>query len=85
MKGPEKTHTTRGTFLVIDPPHRLVFTWAWEEGVYADIETEVEIEFLATGEGTELILRQRRFTSEEMRDDHNGGWTSCLDCLAEIL
>lgn len=85
MKGPEKTHTTRGRFLEVDPPQRLVFTWAWEEGNYADIETVVELDFRASGNGTELTLTQRRFTTEEMRDDHNDGWTSCLDCLEERL
>ena len=85
MKGAESSHTTRGTFLEVDPPKRLVFTWAWEEGSYADIETLVELDFRPSGEGTELTLTQRRFTSEEMRDEHNGGWTSCLDCLEEML
>jgi len=81
----ESEHVARGTFLAIDPPRRLVFTWSWEEGVYADIETEIEVEFEATGEGTLLTLTQRRFTSEEMRDDHNRGWTGGLDELADFL
>ena len=85
MKGAESSHTTRGTFLEVDPPKRLVFTWAWEEGGYADIGTLVELDFRPSGEGTELTLTERRFTSEEMRDEHSGGWTSCLDCLEEML
>src|SRR6059036_3652070 len=25
-------HTARGEFVELDPPHRLVFTWGWEDG-----------------------------------------------------
>jgi len=85
MKGAESSHTTRGTFLEVDPPKRLVFTWAWGEGGYADIGTLVELDFRPSGERTGLTLTERRFTSEEMRDEHSGGWTSCLDCLEEML
>ena len=60
-----------------------------EEGVYADIETdietEIEVEFEATGEETMLTLTQRRFTSDEKRDDHDRGWTGGLDRLADFL
>ena len=89
LEGGESEHVARGTFLTIDPARRLVFTWSWEEGVYAnvetDIETEIEVEFEVTGEGTMLTLTQRRFTSDEMRDDHNRGWTGGLDELADFL
>ena len=85
MKGAESTHTTRGISLEVEPPKRLVFTWAWEEGGCPDIETLVELDFRPSGEGTELTLTHRRFNSEEMRDEHNSGWTRCLDCLEEML
>ena len=85
MKGAESTHKTRGIFLEVDLPRRLVFTRAWEEGGCADIETLVELDFRPSGEGTELTLTQRPFNSEEMRDEHNGVWTNCLDCLEEML
>jgi uncharacterized protein YndB with AHSA1/START domain len=25
-------NTARGEFVEVDPPHRLVFTWGWEDG-----------------------------------------------------
>jgi len=85
MKVAESTHTTRGILLEVDPPRRIVFTKAWEEGDCAGIETLVELDIRPSGEGTELTLTQQRFNSEEMRDQHNGVWTSCLDCLEECL
>lgn len=83
--GQETTHVTRGRFLEIDPPLRLVYTMVWENGVYADIETTVEIVLCANGEGTDLTLTQRRFNTIGMRDDHNGGWSDCFDHLAQTL
>ena len=85
MKGAESSHTTRGTFLEVDPPKLIVFTWAWEEGGYADIETLLELDFRPSGEGTELTLTQRRFTSEEMRNEHNSGWTIMMAARAAFV
>jgi len=40
----------------------------------------------ATGASASAVsTRKRRFTGIEMRDDHNHGWTSCLECLDEIF
>ena len=83
--GQESTHVMRGRFLEIDPPQRLAYTMVWENGVYAEIETTVEIDLQANGEGTDLTLTQRRFNTVGMRDDHNGGWSDCFDHLARTL
>ena len=83
MRQPNGTrHTVSGTYLEIDPPRRLVFTWAWEDaaGVRGH-ETVVDVRFEAAPGGTRLVLHQARFLDRESRDLHQYGWSSSFDCL----
>ena len=83
MRSPEgKTHTVSGIYRVLDPPKRLVFTWAWEnEQGQRGHETEVSVTFTAAPGGTRLVLLQKEFESVNARDLHNTGWSSALNCL----
>ena len=55
MRSAEGTeHCVHGVYREIRRPSRLVFTWAWEQGDMAGVETLVTLEFAAAGEGTEL-------------------------------
>ena len=78
-------HCVRGIYKAIEPPRRLVMTWAWEGGEYADMETLVSFEFRESNGGTELHLRHEQFDSREQRDRHNMGWSSSMNCLAAYL
>jgi uncharacterized protein YndB with AHSA1/START domain len=81
-----KEVTVSGVYKEIDPPSRLVFTWAWtqEDGSRGQ-ETTVTLEFLDRGEATELVLTQEGFVDEEIRGKHQQGWGSCFDCLDQAL
>ena len=84
MRQPDGTrNTVSGKYLGIDSPHRLVFTWAWENaaGVRGH-ETIVDVRFEAAPGGTRLVLRQGRFVDENSRNQHQRGWSSSFDCLA---
>src|SRR5262245_46700873 len=75
-----------GVYRVVEPPRRLVFTWAWEDASGAPgHETEVSVTFEATPGGTRLVLVHRRFESEDARDRHVRGWTACFDRQAEMV
>jgi len=85
-------YTTVGTYRVVEPPERLVFTWAFEKdgageefGEVEPCEMLVTLEFRARGKQTELILTQERFASAESRDRHQQGWTRCLHALGELV
>ena len=80
-----KLNKLSGRYLEVSPPSRLRFTWIWGEGAYAGVETEVTIELKEHREGTELSLLQTGFSDQAMADDHNGGWTGCIDCLETLL
>ncbi len=82
-----KVHTVAGTYREVKPPERLVFTWKWEKepdrGDGGD--TLVTIEFFDRGEKTEVVLTHEKFPSDAARDEHNKGWTGCLDRFGQYI
>jgi uncharacterized protein YndB with AHSA1/START domain len=74
-----------GVYRIVEPPRRLAFSWAWEDGSGArGHETEVMVSFEATPGGTRLVLLQQRFESKQARDNHAIGWAAGVDRLATI-
>lgn len=84
MRG-EGEYVVGGRFTEFDPPRRLAFTWVWENGEYAGIETVVEITLTDVKDATELTLVHRRLPDAAARERHTQGWTGSLACLAERL
>ena len=74
--------TVSGVYRVIEPPNRLVFTWAWHNDGKRGHETEVALDFEAVDGGTRMVLMQKTFQTSESRDQHRMGWTSSLNDLA---
>ena len=72
------THTAYGVYREVEAPHRLVYTWDWEEEEHRMGETVVTVEFRSLGEGTEVALTHEGFPAKEATEGHNLGWTSCL-------
>ena len=87
MRSPEGTdHWLRGVYREIVEPERLVFTWAWEDAEgKPGHETVLTVSLAEHGAKTKLTLRQAVFESVTARDEHQSGWTSGLDRLAEYL
>jgi uncharacterized protein YndB with AHSA1/START domain len=73
-----------GVYREVRPPERLVYTWRWEAEPELG-ETLVTVEFLDRGASTEVVLTHERFPSDAVRDQHGTGWSSCLECLAEVV
>ena len=73
-----------GTYREVRPLERLVYTWRWEAEPEMG-ETLVTVEFHARGPSTEVIVKHELFPTEKVRQDHQRGWTGCLDRLAKIL
>ena len=71
-----------GRYLIVDRPHRLVFTWQWD-GEAA--ESEVSIDLAAHGDKTELVVRHQKLANDTERDNHADGWNDCLDRLPAWL
>jgi uncharacterized protein YndB with AHSA1/START domain len=88
MRAPDGTnHWLQGVYREIVENERLVFTYAWEdENGRPKHETVVTATFAdERGGKTRLDLHHAVFESANARNEHEGGWTSTLDRLADLL
>jgi uncharacterized protein YndB with AHSA1/START domain len=81
-----RTHTTRGEFVELDPPRRLVYTWGWETGppgqeLVPPGSTTVEIDLEPSGAGTKLRFRHSGLPNAEAAQAHAEGWDHYLGRL----
>ena len=78
-----------GRYLELEPPRRLVYTFAWhEKGDFAlprGQESVVTVLFNPVGKRTEMIFTQAVFKDQQALDAHNRGWTDSLDKLGDLL
>lgn len=74
-----------GEFLEIDAPHRLAYTFRWEDPDPDDLETVVRLSLEADGSRTLVSLRQSPFATEARLALHRDGWTDSLQRLTELL
>jgi uncharacterized protein YndB with AHSA1/START domain len=72
-----------GEFEVIEPPHKLTYTWQLEGN--SNAFERVTVRFEPRGEATEVIVTHEHIPNETLRDQHQLGWLGCLDGLAEYL
>ena len=80
----------RGTFAELEPPHRLVFTFGWEQNAPSEAlapgSTRVEVTMTPDDGGTLLVLRHSDMPSTHAAD-HEKGWHhyigECLVAAAE--
>jgi uncharacterized protein YndB with AHSA1/START domain len=72
-----------GTFEVVDPPRRLVYTWSVEPG--HGTRERVTVRFEPCDDATEVIILHERVPDEPTRDGHERGWVGCLDGLATYV
>jgi uncharacterized protein YndB with AHSA1/START domain len=74
-----------GTFRAVEPPHRLSFTFNYEEPDPDDQETVVTLTFRPTEGGTRVILDQGPFKTAARLDLHRDGWTETLERFERSL
>ncbi len=76
-------HVQHGSYRVIEPVSRLVFTWSCPElGVEDSIVT---IELTAKNDKTQLILQHELPPDPNIRREHEEGWVGCLSQLERIM
>ena len=67
---------TKGKYLVVDRPHKLVMSWQWQ--MEGSVESKVTVELKATDNGTELTLTHDLLRDDEAAKQHTHGWEGCL-------
>ena len=70
-----------GTYVVVEPPHRVVFTWGLP-GNEALLPGSSTVEIVLTADGDQTVVDlMHTDLPDELRADHLAGWTSLLERL----
>jgi uncharacterized protein YndB with AHSA1/START domain len=73
-----------GEYTQVEPPHRLVFTWVWDD--HPDRPQLIELEFIErAGGGTTVLMTNSGIPGEERRESQRVGWSVCYDNLDRLL
>lgn len=72
-----------GVYREIARPSRLSFTW--QSCFSGSDDTIVTVSFKAKGAGTEMTLVHQGFIAEDLRDQHNYGWSATFERLARYV
>lgn len=82
--GPDgEHHSVSGVYREVEPPRKLVFSWAWQST--PERESQVTIDIRPDADGSILTLTHENFFDEQARDGHRGGWTRALDQLEAVF
>ncbi len=88
--GKDAPYVSYGIYREVNPPQKVVFTWAFEkmpgdDSDFVPAETLVTVEFIDKGSATEVVLTHELFPDEHMRDEHQQGWDGCLAGLDRLF
>ena len=83
MVSGEARREVSGTYVLIERPHKLVFTWSG--ALTNHVQTLVTLELSPSGNETDLVLTHERLPTQAMHEGHTRGWGIILDHLAEAL
>ena len=83
MSSQESSREVSGTYVEVERPRKLVFTWTGP--LTNDVDTLVTVEFTPRGEETDLVLTHERLPTSAIVEGHTRGWGHILDHLAEMV
>ena len=77
---------TSGSFVDLDPPNRVEFTWGWTgDCVVPPGSSRVVVTLAAENGGTRVLLRHHGLPTSEQRDHHGQGWDVYLSRLSVCI
>ena len=76
-------HVVGGTYLEVEPPYRLAFSWKWDGT--DDEPTRVDVELSEAEGGTRMLLTHTGFATAEDAANHLMGWEPEMGRLAGLL
>ena len=68
---------------MIDRPHRLAFTWTFDDD--PSNQQMIEIEFTERDGVTTVLFVNSNISQEERRDAQYEGWSACFDEMGRVL
>lgn len=81
MSSAEASREVAGTYVEIDRPRKLVFTWIGP--LTNNVNTLVTVELTPRGDETDLVLTHERLPTSAIHEGHTKGWGHILDHLAD--
>jgi uncharacterized protein YndB with AHSA1/START domain len=81
MSSAEASREVTGTYVQIDRPRKLVFTWTG--ALTNNVNTLVTVELVPRGNETDLVLTHERLPTTAIVEGHTRGWGHILDHLAD--
>ena len=84
MRRPDGTEAeAQGEYRLIDRPHRLVMTWAFEDDL-SNVQL-IELSFSQSEGSTTVLMVNSGVSTDERRDRQDVGWRGCFDELERVL
>jgi uncharacterized protein YndB with AHSA1/START domain len=83
MSSGDSSREVTGTYVQIDRPRKLVFTWIGP--LTNNVNTLVTLELIPRGDETDLVLTHERLPTPAIHDGHTRGWGHILDHLADAV
>jgi uncharacterized protein YndB with AHSA1/START domain len=73
-----------GSFLEVNPPERLAYTWRWANAFDGMPETRITVQFISTGPDTIISLTHEDLPEIPVCLRHRAGWMAALDRLEGV-
>lgn len=83
MSSQDASREVSGTYVQIDRPRKLVFTWGGP--LTNNVSTLVTVELTPSGDETDLVLTHERLPTSAIVEGHTRGWGHILDHLADAV
>ena len=83
MSSEELSREVSGTYVEVDRPRKLVFTWTGP--LTNNVTTQVTVELNPRGGETDLVLTHQRLPTQAIHEGHTKGWGNILDHLADVV
>jgi len=83
MTSKDANREVSGTYVEIDRPRKLAFTWMGP--LTNNVNTLVTVELTPRGDETDLVLTHERLPTPAIVEGHTRGWGNILDHLAEAV